>query len=108
MTSLLQVSLQYVKLTYHKDVMHNCRCIYGGCMTAAIKVIRNRVKAFVDERAISVYRFMQDTGLSQPTAYDLYNDPGKIPTGETLDKICRAYDIQPGVLLEFVDEMSNG
>ena len=73
-------------------------------MATATSVIQNTIKAFVDGRGISVYKFMQETGVSQPTAYDLYNHPEKIPTGETLDKICRAYRIQPGVLLRFVED----
>lgn len=72
-------------------------------MATATSMIQNRVKEFVDARGISVYRFMQDTGMSQPTAYDLYNNPEKIPTGDTLDKICRAYRVQPGVLLRYVE-----
>jgi len=73
-------------------------------MATATSVIQNTIKEFVDSRGISVYRFMQDTGMSQPTAYDLYNIPSKIPTGDTLDKICRAYRVQPGALLRYVED----
>ena len=55
----------------------------------------NVVKKLVDSKGISVYKFRQDTGIAQRTAYDLYNDPKHLPSINTLIKICDAYDIQP-------------
>jgi hypothetical protein len=37
--------------------------------------------------------------LSRPTAYRLVSDPTYVPAGEVLDKICSAYQVQPGELL---------
>ena len=59
----------------------------------------NRVQEFIDKRDITRYRFWQDTGLGRDTAYRLCNDPTYIPTGNVLEKICSAYQIQPGELL---------
>lgn len=35
--------------------------------------IKNKIKEFVDDQGISVYRFRKDTRIAQRTAYDLYN-----------------------------------
>lgn len=63
--------------------------------------IFNKIQGLVDSRGISVYRFRQNTGIGQRTAYDLYNDPTKVPSGDVLDKICSAYGIQPGEILHW-------
>lgn len=66
--------------------------------------MRNLVKDLVDKRGDSPYRFWKDTGLSRATAYRLYNDPTYIPTGDVLEKVCRAYSVQPGDLLRYVPD----
>lgn len=71
-----------------------------GCPMA----IRNRIKELVDAKGKSRYRFWKDVGVSQNTAYALYDDPTQIPTGEVMDKICRAYGIQPGDFLIFTPD----
>lgn len=64
--------------------------------------VKNRLREFVEERRISVYRFWKDTGLSRPTAYRVCKDPDYPLAGEVLDKICDAYKIQPGEILYWV------
>ena len=64
--------------------------------------MRNKIKQFLDSRGITPYKFRQDTGIAQRTAYDLYNNPEQIPSSTVLDKICDAYEVQPGELLEWV------
>jgi len=69
--------------------------------------VRNRIKEFLENRPDSVtgksgtsaYRFWKETNLSRPTAYRLVSDPTYVPAGEVLDKICSAYQVQPGELL---------
>jgi DNA-binding Xre family transcriptional regulator len=63
----------------------------------------NTIKKFVDDRGLTVYRFRQQTGIAQATAYRLYNNPQEIPRKEVLDAICSAYKIQPGEILEWVE-----
>jgi DNA-binding Xre family transcriptional regulator len=50
---------------------------------------------------ITRYRFWQDTGLSRATAYRLCDDPTYIPTGEVIEKICRAHEWQPGEFIVY-------
>ena len=64
--------------------------------------MRNKIKAFLESRGISRYRFWNDTGNAQRTAYDLYDKPEQYPSGDVMDKICTTYEIQPGELLEWV------
>jgi DNA-binding Xre family transcriptional regulator len=61
--------------------------------------VRNRVREFIEKRGITAYRFWKDTGLSRPTAYRVCADADYPLAGEVLEKICRAYDVQPGDLL---------
>jgi transcriptional regulator with XRE-family HTH domain len=70
--------------------------------------LRNRIKAFVNSKGITRYQFCKDTGLTQNTGYRLYNDSNYIPGSDALLKICKAYKIQPGVLIEYVSEDDSG
>lgn len=65
--------------------------------------MRNKIKRFLGEREISVYRFQRDTGISQRTAYDLCSNPDQLPGSNVLSKICDAYRVQPNEILEWID-----
>lgn len=64
--------------------------------------MKNKIKQFLDARGITPYRFKQDVGIAQRTAYDLCNNPSQIPSSTVLAKICDTYRIQPGEILEWV------
>lgn len=66
--------------------------------------IKNKIKEFVDNQGISVYRFRKDTGIAQRTAYDLYNRPEQLPSPDVLRKICDTYQVQPNVLIEWIPQ----
>ena len=68
--------------------------------------MRNKIKQFLDSRNITPYKFRQETGIAQRTAYDLYNKPGQLPSSTVLEKICDAYEVQPAELLEWVPEQN--
>jgi DNA-binding Xre family transcriptional regulator len=57
---------------------------------------KNRLMELLNQQGTTRYRFWQDTGLSRATAYRLCDDPTYIPTGDVIEKICRAYGWQPG------------
>lgn len=63
----------------------------------------NKIRTFLQSRDITAYRFQKDVGIAQRTAYDLYNNPDQLPSSTVLSKICDAYKIQPGEILEWVD-----
>lgn len=64
--------------------------------------MRNKIKAFVESREISVYAFREKTGIANKTAYDLVNTPTQIPSGNVIAKICDAFEIQPNEILEWI------
>jgi DNA-binding Xre family transcriptional regulator len=71
--------------------------------------VQNRLKAFIKERGITTYKFRQDVGVAQSTAYDLVDNPSRIPNADVLNRICEAYRIQPGEVLEWIpDEPTDG
>jgi DNA-binding Xre family transcriptional regulator len=69
-------------------------------------MIRFRLAEILERRDWTPYRLAQVTGLTVPTAYRLA-DPdlrfGRF-TADTLERLCRALDVQPGDLLEWVAE----
>lgn len=64
--------------------------------------MKNKIKSFLDKKGITPYQFRKDAGIAQRTAYDLYNNPSQLPSSTVLSKICNAYEIQPGLILEWV------
>ncbi|HEY9735484.1 MAG TPA: helix-turn-helix transcriptional regulator [Trichocoleus sp.] len=61
--------------------------------------VKNTIKAFLDERNITRYKFSQDAGIARRTAYDLYDHPEQLPSPDVIRKICDAYEVQPGELM---------
>ena len=66
--------------------------------------VRNKIKEFIESKGISVYKFRQDTGIAQRTAYDLYHDPNQLPNSNVMTKICDCYQIQPSEIIEWVPQ----
>uniref|UniRef100_A0A0C1RDV1 DNA-binding protein n=2 Tax=Tolypothrix TaxID=111782 RepID=A0A0C1RDV1_9CYAN len=64
--------------------------------------VRNKIKHFIDSRAITRYQFTKDTGLSATTAYALYDNPWQVPHVTAMNKICDTYRVQPCELIEWV------
>jgi DNA-binding Xre family transcriptional regulator len=64
--------------------------------------MQNKVKELVRVKGITPYRFWKDVGCSRDVAYKLVNDSSYIPRENVLEAICRAYNVQPGDLLEYV------
>jgi DNA-binding Xre family transcriptional regulator len=62
----------------------------------------NIVKNLVDSKGITVYRFRKDTGISQTTAYELYNNPQHLPSIKVIERICEAYQVQPNEIIQSV------
>lgn len=66
--------------------------------------MRNRVKAIVEGKGITPYRFWKDVGCSRDVAYKLVNDSNYIPRENVLEAICKVYGLQPGDILEYVPD----
>ena len=73
-------------------------------------MIRFRLADVLKSKGWTPYRLSQETGLTVPTAYRLA-DPdlefGRFTT-DTLDRLCRALDVQPGDLIEWVPDRNTG
>jgi DNA-binding Xre family transcriptional regulator len=67
-------------------------------------MIRNKIKQFVDERGLTPYRFWKDSGIGKATAYELYNDSGRVPDNETIRRICAVYGCKTSDLIEIKDD----
>ncbi|MBD3886445.1 helix-turn-helix transcriptional regulator [Phormidium tenue FACHB-886] len=69
--------------------------------------VRNTIKAFIEKRGITVYRFRKDVQVAQSTAYDLVSDSSRIPNADVLNRICETYRIQPGEILEWIPDTTD-
>ena len=64
--------------------------------------VYNKIKKFLDSKNITPYRFREEVGIANKTAYDLYNNPKQVPHTTVLSKICDFYQIQPSEILEWI------
>lgn len=51
---------------------------------------------------LTASQFSKTTGVSENNAYKLYQTRDRVPTGRTMELICKAYDCQPGDFLSYV------
>jgi DNA-binding Xre family transcriptional regulator len=65
--------------------------------------LQNKIMALLKERRVSPHRFQMEIGIAHRTAYDLCNDPDRIPSGKVLEKICDYYGVTPADVLEKVE-----
>lgn len=67
-------------------------------------MVRLKIHAIMKSRKISAYALAKGTSLSYPSAYRLSRAGGAFGRlhAETLDELCRFFDLQPGRLLEWV------
>lgn len=64
-------------------------------------MIVNRLSRILGERRMSIAELQRQTGLSYVTLHNLYSDKSTRIDFETLNKICRALNVQPGDILEY-------
>jgi putative transcriptional regulator len=69
-------------------------------------MIRFRLAEVLKQKGWTPYRLARVTGLTVPTAYRLAAPELRFGrfTADTLDRLCRALEVQPGDLLEWVAE----
>jgi DNA-binding Xre family transcriptional regulator len=66
-------------------------------------VLKNRVKEFTEEKGITVYKFVQQTGIAMSTGYKLSQNPDQLPSMAVLQAICDRYEIQPNEIVYRAD-----
>lgn len=57
----------------------------------------------LDNKGISTYYLRQNKIMGQQTYYNLKNGKGNLGT-ETLEKLCKLLNCQPGDLMEFIPD----
>jgi DNA-binding Xre family transcriptional regulator len=67
-------------------------------------MVRLKVHELMTRRGITAYRLGQATGLAYPSAYRLSRAGGHFGRlhADTLDQLCRFFQVQPGKLLQWV------
>jgi DNA-binding Xre family transcriptional regulator len=66
-------------------------------------VLKNRVKEFTESRGITIYKFVQQTGIAMSTGYKLSQDTNHLPSITVLQVICDRYEIQPNEIVYWID-----
>jgi len=65
-------------------------------------------KSFRERRRITLNEVCEATGLSRPTISRIANTPGYKTNTDSLDVLCRYFECQPGDLLQWIDEETDG
>jgi DNA-binding Xre family transcriptional regulator len=67
-------------------------------------MVRLRIHTIMKKRGISAYALSKGANLSYPSAYRLSREEGAFGRlhSDTLDALCRFFEVQPGALLEWV------
>jgi len=65
--------------------------------------LQNRVREFTEERGITIYRFIQQTGIAMSTGYKLSQNPNQLPSMAVLQAICDRYEVQPTEIIYWID-----
>jgi putative transcriptional regulator len=73
-------------------------------------MIQFRLSEVLQQKGWTPYRLSQATGLTVPTAYRLADPEQRFGrfTADTLDRLCRALEVQPGDLLAWVPDEQDG
>jgi DNA-binding Xre family transcriptional regulator len=61
--------------------------------------LKNTIKALLEQRGITAYRLIKDTGISETTGYELARNPDHLPSITVIEKICDRYKIQPSSVI---------
>lgn len=62
--------------------------------------MRNKIKPFLESRGLTAADMVRDARIGVSTGYKLAQDPAHLPSPKVLAKLCEAYDVQPGDLIE--------
>jgi DNA-binding Xre family transcriptional regulator len=73
-------------------------------------MVRLKVATLLKQRGWSRYRLTKETGLPLSSAYRLAEGDGQFGRldAETLDRLCTAFKVQPGELIEWVPGPKRG
>lgn len=69
-------------------------------------MVRWKIAELLKRRGWTAYRLAQETGLTVPAVYRLAKQNAQMGRveGNTLDRLCEAFRVQPGELLEHIPD----
>jgi putative transcriptional regulator len=69
-------------------------------------MVRWKIAEMLKRKGWTAYRLAMETGITLPATYRLAKDRAQMGRveGRTLDKLCAAFECQPGDLLEHVPD----
>ena len=62
-------------------------------------MIQNTLDVLLSQRDLTVPQLSRLSGIKEVTLYNLVNNPDVLPTSDTLDKLCRAFEVTVGTLI---------
>jgi putative transcriptional regulator len=68
------------------------------------QVIDSRISEILGRRRESITDLSRGTGISYATCHALYHGTSKMINFETLDRLCRYFDCQPGDLYAYLPQ----
>jgi putative transcriptional regulator len=71
-------------------------------------VIEIQVDELLEEQSRTFYWLAKETGISHTTLWRLKKGRARGINFDTLEKICRSLNCQPGNVLKFADEKKSG
>ncbi|SFF57233.1 putative transcriptional regulator [Halobacillus alkaliphilus] len=71
-------------------------------------MIRIKLDVVMAQRKISLNKLSELVGITAANLSILKNEKGKAVRFSTLDALCKALDCQPGDLMEYIEDESNG
>ncbi len=68
-----------------------------------MSIIYNKLLALLQERGYNAYRIKKEGLIGQATYYAIKNGTGGLDY-RSIDRLCKAFDCQPGDLMEYVPD----
>ena len=62
-------------------------------------MIQNTLDVLLSQRDLTVPKLSRISGIKEVTLYNLVNNPDVLPTSDTLDKLCRVFEVTVGTLI---------
>ncbi|MGB9791485.1 MAG: helix-turn-helix domain-containing protein [Thermacetogeniaceae bacterium] len=70
--------------------------------------IKSRLHMLMAEKKMNMSDLARETGISRTTIWSLYHDKSTKIDFNTLDALCRYFKCQPGDVLVYVEDESEG
>lgn len=62
-------------------------------------MVQNTLDVLLSQRDLTVPTLSRLSGIKEVTLYNLINNPDVLPTADTLDKLCRVFEVSVGTII---------